>query len=144
MDMMKLASQLLASKLGGDAGSNAGASSDMIENVIGSLLGGSGGNGIDLGSIVGNLQNSGLGSLAESWLGDGDNEHISRSQIQDMLGSDKVAQAAQQLGADQNDLLSGLQKMLPQVIDKSSSGGSLLDSVGGLGGLASMASKFLK
>lgn len=140
MDMMKLATQLLASKLGGDAGGN----SDMVQNVIGSLLGGSGGKGIDLGSIVGNLQNSGLGSLAESWLGDGDNEHISRSQIENMLGSDKVAQAAQELGADQNDLLRGLQNMLPQVIDKSSSGGSLLDSVGGLGGLASMASKFLK
>lgn len=140
MDMMKLATQLLASKLGGDAGGN----NDMVQNVIGNLLGGSGGQGIDLGSIVGSLQNSGLGNLAESWLGDGDNEHISRSQIENMLGSDKVAQAAQELGADQNDLLRGLQNMLPQVIDKSSSGGSLLDSVGGLGGLANMASKFLK
>ena len=140
MDMMKLAGQLLASKLGGDAGGN----NDMVQNVIGSLLGGSGGQGIDLGSIVGNLQNSGLGSIAESWLGDGDNAEISGSQIESMLGSDKIAQAAQQLGTDQNDLLRGLQDMLPQVIDKSSSGGSLLDSVGGLGGLASMASKFLK
>lgn len=144
MDIMKLAGQLLASKLGGSAGNSDGASSDMIENVIGGLLGGSGGNGIDLGSIVGNLQNSGLGDIAESWLGDGDNKEISSSQIEDMLGSDKVAQAAQQLGTDQGDLLSSLQKMLPQVVDKSSSGGSLLDSVGGLGGLASMASKFLK
>jgi uncharacterized protein YidB (DUF937 family) len=140
MDMMKLATQLLASKLGGNAGGN----SDMVQNVIGSLLGGSGGNGMDLGSIVGNLQNSGLGNIAESWLGDGDNEGISGSQIQDMLGSDKIAQAAQQLGTDEGSLLSGLQDMLPQVIDKSSSGGSLLDSVGGLSGLAGMASKFLK
>ena len=140
MDMMKLATQLLASKLGGNAGGN----SDMVQNVIGGLLGGSGGSGIDLGSLVGNLQNSGLGDIAQSWLGDGDNEHISRSQIESMLGSDKIADAAQQLGADQNDLLRGLQDMIPQVVDKSSSGGSLLDSVGGIGGLASMASKFLK
>lgn len=140
MDMMKLATQLLASKLGGNAGGN----SDMVSSVIGNLLGGSGGQSIDLGSIVGNLQNSGLGNIAESWLGDGDNEHISRSQIENMLGSDKIADAAQQLGADQNDLLRGLQNMIPQVVDKSSSGGSLLDSVGGIGGLASMASKFLK
>jgi len=140
MDMMKLATQLLASKLGGNAGGN----SDMVQNVIGGLLGGSGGSGIDLGSLVGNLQNSGLGDIAQSWLGDGDNEHISRSQIESMLGSDKIANAAQQLGADQNDLLRGLQDMIPQVVDKSSSGGSLLDSVGGIGGLASMAGKFLK
>jgi len=140
MDMMKLATQLLASKLGGNAGGN----SDLVSSVIGKLLGGSGGQGIDLGSLVGNLQSGGLGKIAESWLGDGDNEHISRSQIEGMLGSEKIAEAAQELGADQNDLLRGLQDMIPQVVDKSSSGGSLLDSVGGLGGLASMASKFLK
>ncbi len=143
MDMMKLATQLLASKLGGSANTD----NNMIESVIGGLLGGSGnsgGSGIDLGSIVGNLQSNGLGDIAQSWLGDGDNEHISRDQITSMLGSDKVAQAADALGADQNDLLRGLQDMLPQVIDKSSSGGSLLDSVGGLSGLAGMASKFLK
>jgi uncharacterized protein YidB (DUF937 family) len=140
MDMMKLATQLLASKLGG----NAGQSNDMVESVIGNLLGGSGGSGIDLGSLVGNLQNSGLGDIAQSWLGDGENNGISRSQIESMLGSDKIQSAAQELGADQNDLLRGLQNMLPQVVDKSSSGGSLLDSVGGIGGLASLASKFLK
>ncbi|MFT6408478.1 MAG: hypothetical protein ACJAQ6_001897 [Arenicella sp.] len=140
MDMMKLATQLLASKLGG----NAGQSNDMVESVIGNLLGGSGGSGIDLGSLVGNLQNSGLGDIAQSWLGDGENNGISRSQIESMLGSDKIQSAARELGADQNDLLRGLQNMLPQVVDKSSSGGSLLDSVGGIGGLASLASKFLK
>jgi len=139
MDMMKLATQLLASKLGGNAGGN----SDMVQNVIGSLLGGDSG-GLDLGSLVGNLKNSGLGDVAESWLGNGDNAHISRSQIESMLGSDKIQNAAQQLGADQNDLLRGLQNMLPQVVDKSSSGGSLLDSVGGISGLAGLAGKFLK
>jgi len=140
MDMMEMATQLLASKLGGNAGGN----NDLVQNVIGSLLGGSGGSGIDLGSLVGNLKNSGLSDIAESWLGDGDNAHISRSQIESMLGSDKIQNAAQQLGADQNDLLRGLQNMIPQVVDKSSSGGSLLDSVGGIGGLANLAGKFLK
>jgi len=119
MDIMKLATQVLASKLGGDAGGN----SDLVTSVIGKLLGGSSNEGIDLGSIVGNLQNSGLGNIAESWLGDGDNEGISADQVQSMLGSEKIAEAAQQLGTDQNSLLSGLQDMIPQVVDKSSSGG---------------------
>jgi uncharacterized protein YidB (DUF937 family) len=140
MDMMKLATQLLASKLGNSGGGNA----DLVQSVIGNLLGGSGGNGIDLGSLVGGLQNSGMADIAESWLGDGDNAHISRSQIESMLGSGKIQEAASQLGADQNDLLRGLQNMLPQVVDKSSSGGNLLDAVGGIGGLAGLASKFLK
>ena len=141
MDMMKLATQLLASKLGGQSG---GGNADLVQSVIGSLLGGSEKQGIDLGSLVGNLKQGGMADIAESWLGDGDNAHISRSQIENMLGSDKIQEAASQLGADQNDLLRGLQDMIPQVVDKSSSGGNLLDAVGGIGGLASLAGKFLK
>jgi len=141
MDMMQLAGQLLASQLGNSSG---GGNADLVQSVIGGLLGGSGKQGIDLGSLVGNLQNSGLGDIAESWLGDGDNQHISRSQIENIFGSDKIQSAASQLGADQNDILRGLQNMLPQVVDKSSSGGNLLDAVGGISGLAGLASKFLK
>ena len=37
-----------------------------------------------------------------------------------------------------------LGNVLPQVMDKASSGGSLLESVGGLGGLMGAASSFLK
>ncbi len=140
MDMMKLATQVLASKLGNSANTN----DDLLQSVVGSLLGGSGGQGIDLGAIVGSLQGGGLADIAESWLGDGDNADISPSQLESLLGSDKLKQAASQLGANQDDLLAGLREMLPQVVDKSSSGGNLLDSVGGLSGLAGLAGKFLK
>ena len=142
MDIMKLATQMLASKLTGSAGGN----SDMIQSVIGNLLGGSGNSqgNLDLGSLVGNLQEKGLGDIAQSWLGDGDNAEISASQVEELLGAEKIQQAASQLGADQSELLQGLKNMIPQVVDKSSSGGNLLDSVGGIGGLASLASKFLK
>ena len=141
MDLMQIATQMIGQKLGSSNGSN----NDLVSSVLGNLLGGgSDKSGIDLGALVGNLQNSGLGDIAKSWLGDGDNDHISRSQITDLLGSDKVQQAASQLGADQNDLLRGLQELLPQMVDKSSKGGSLLDDLGGVGGLASLASKFLK
>lgn len=140
MDMMQMATQLLASKLNGNAKQSNGA----IENVIGSLLGGSKGSGIDLGSLIGTLQNSGLGDIAQSWLDDGDNNNISRTQIESVFGSETIQNAARELGADQNDLLRGLQDMLPQVVDKSSSAGNLLDSVGGISGLANLASKFLK
>jgi len=137
---MDLATKALASKLSGSANT----SNDMVSSVIGNLLGGSSDSGIDLGSLVSNLNSGGLGDLASSWLGDGNNADISTSQIQDLLGSDKIQQAASQLGASQDDLLSGLKDMIPQVVDQSSSGGSLLDSVGGVSGLAGLASKFLK
>jgi uncharacterized protein YidB (DUF937 family) len=140
MDMMRLATQVLASKLGSSASNN----DDLLQSVIGNLLGGSGGQGIDLGSIVGSLQGGGLADIAESWLGNGSNADISPSQIESLLGSDKLKEAASQLGANQDELLAGLREMLPQVVDKSSSDGNLLDAVGGLSGLANLAGKFLK
>lgn len=133
MDIMNLASGMLAKKLGVD--------SAVISGAMDSLLGG--GDKMDLGSIVSGLQSNGLGDLASSWLGDGENANISADQLKDVLGGDKVAAAAAELGTDEGSLLDSLQQALPQIIDKSSSGGSLLDSVGGIGGLASMAKKFL-
>lgn len=133
MDIMNLASGMLAKKLGVD--------SDVISGVMDSLLGG--GDKMDLGSLVSGLQSKGLGDVASSWLGDGENADISTDQLKDVLDGDKVAAAAAKLGTDEGSLLESLKDALPQIIDKSSSGGSLLDSVGGLGGLAGMAKKFL-
>jgi len=143
MDITKLATQMLAAKLGGSTQGNA------LQDVLGGLLGSQdnnaqSNNGIDLSSLISGLQNGGLSNLAESWLGDGDNEEISESQLESVLGNDKIADAASKLGTNPNDLLAGLKDVLPQLVDKSSKGGSLLDQVGGLSGLASLASKFLK
>jgi len=139
MDIMKLGAQLLAAKLGSNT------NSDQITNVLGSLLGGGNSNGgLDLGSLVSGLQGNGLENVVQSWLGDGDNDDISEQQVEGLFGSEKIQELASQLGTDQGSLLSGLKDALPQMVDKSSSGGSLLDSVGGVAGLAGLASKFLK
>ena len=138
MDIMKLGAQLLASKLGGNT------DSDQLTNMLGGLLGGGSSQGIDFGSLLGSLQSNGLENVAQSWLGDGANEDISESQIEGVFGTEKIQEIASQLGTDQGSLLSGLREALPQMVDKSSSGGNLLDSVGGIGGLANLASKFLK
>jgi uncharacterized protein YidB (DUF937 family) len=141
MDLMKLGTQLVMSKLGGG-----GTSSDSITSVLGNLLGGGdnesdGGGGI--GSILSSMKEKGLGSIADSWLGDGDNEEISTDQLRDVVGGSKVTEMASELGTDEDSLLSGLKDALPQMVDKSSSGGSLLDNLGGLSGALGMAKKFL-
>jgi uncharacterized protein YidB (DUF937 family) len=133
MDLMKLGTQLLASKLG------SGADSGAITGALGGLLSGGGGQtGLD--GIIAAMQGKGLGSIAESWLGDGDNEDISTEQVREVVGNDRITEMASQLNTDESSLLDGLKDALPQIIDKSSSGGSLLDSAGGLLG---MAKKFL-
>lgn len=138
MDLAKIASQLLMSKLGGSGDENAAASA--LSGLIG------GGDSINLGDVVQKLQGGGgnLAEMAQSWLGDGDNMPISGAQVSELLGGDKVKDFAQKLGLDEAQASEGLAGMLPNLIDKTSQGGNLLDSVGGLGGLAGMASKFLK
>ncbi|MEM7377265.1 MAG: YidB family protein [Pseudomonadota bacterium] len=138
MDLLKLGTDLLMSKLGG-----ANASADGVQSVLAGLIGD--GDQMDIAGLIGQLQGQGGGitELLGSWLGDGTNAPVSADQVRDMLGGDKVAAAAQQLGTDEGSLLSGLQDALPEMVNQASSGGSLLDAVGGLGGLGDMAKKFL-
>jgi uncharacterized protein YidB (DUF937 family) len=133
MDLMQLGTQLLASKMGG------GANSSVITNALSGLMADKDGQA-NLGGIIGAMQGKGLGAVAESWLGDGENANISADQVCDVVGKDKVAAMASELNTDEDSLLDNLKDVLPQIIDKSSSGGSLLDNAGGLLG---MAKKFL-
>ncbi|MCF6226086.1 MAG: YidB family protein [Xanthomonadales bacterium] len=136
MDLMKLGTELF-----GESMKNV--DQDALGSALGDLLSGSDGK-LDLGGIVSSMNDSGLGDIAASWLGDGSNSSISIDQIQELLGSDKIAQIASQLNTGEGSLLESLSTMLPQLIDKSSSGGSFLDSLGGTDGLMDMAGKFFK
>ena len=136
-----MAMGMIAAKIGGNLMNN-----DAIGQAMSGLLGGGAGGqagGFDLGGLVNGMKEKGHGAVAESWLGDGENADISPEQLKDVLGAEKVSQCAAQLGTDEGSLLEGLREAVPQMVDKSSSGGSLLDSLGGLGGVANMAKKFL-
>ncbi len=136
MDLMKLGTELLKSKLGGNTDDNA------VTAMLGKLLSGGNGNEGGLGGIVAAMQEKGLGSIVESWLGDGDNEPIAPEQVREVVGSDTIAEMAASVGADEDSIVDTLKDALPQLIDKSSSGGSLLDNIGGLGDAMEMAKKF--
>jgi len=126
MDIKSLAAGMLMKKLGGDSGA--------IGGVLDSLVGG--GDKMDLGSLVSGLKDKGLGDVASSWIGEGENQAISADQLKGVLGENKVAEAAAKLGTDEGSLLDTLKDAIPQVVDQASSGGSLLDSLGGVTGLA--------
>ena len=129
MDLMQLGSQLLAKQLGN------GANADAITRALGGLLSDNSGK-LDLGSLISARQGQDLGAIAASWLGDGDNDGISLAQVREVVGKDKVAAMATELGADEDSLLNGLKEALPQMIDNSSQGGTLLDNPGDLLDLA--------
>ncbi len=140
MDMNQLlamgAKAFMESKGSGDAGSNL--DQGQLLSAL-SSLGGSG--GFDIGSIVNGMQSGGLGNLVQSWLGDGENAQISSDQVSQVLGSDKVSEFASKLGLSEQEALGGLKEAMPKMIDHASSGGSLLDSIGGISGALNMASK---
>ena len=129
MDIVNLATNMLGDKLGGASGN-----SDTLKSVIGKLVGG--GDNLDIDGLISGLKEKGLGDIADSWLGDGDNAEISVDQLKDVIGTDKIKAAAVELGGDEVSLLDGLKDALPSLIDKASSGGSLLDNPDGLSGIA--------
>jgi uncharacterized protein YidB (DUF937 family) len=125
------------STLSGDAGSKLDMGS--LVSAISGLT--EGGKGLDLSALVKNLDGGGLGDLAKSWLGDGSNKGISPEQIGSAIGSDKLAEFASKLGISKDEAAGGLSEALPQMVDKASSGGSLLDSLGGVEGALGFAKK---
>jgi uncharacterized protein YidB (DUF937 family) len=132
MNLMEIAAGLLGEKLGINV--------ETATGGLQKLFGGQGGN-LDLGAIVGLLQQGGLNDIVGSWLGDGANSAVDTNALESALGADKISEAAGSMGVESGTLLGGLTEVLPQLVDQASSGGSLLDSVGGLGGLGDMAKK---
>ena len=128
------------SNLSGEAGSKLDI--EAITSALSGLTGGSG--GFDFNSVVETLGSSGLGEIAKSWLGDGANQSISPEQIGSALGAEQLSQFASKLGISVDEAAGGLSDALPQMVDKASSGGSLLESLGGVEGVIGMASKLFK
>lgn len=138
MDLLQMGAQILSQQLGGNA------NSDSMQNVLSSLIGD--GDSMDIASLVAKMQggSGGLGEIVQSWLGDGENAAISPSQLQDVIDTERLQQSASQLGTDQDSLLEMLSSAVPQMVDNGSKGGSLLDSLGGLEGVANLAKGFFR
>lgn len=138
MDIKSLATQVLMQKFGGNTDAS------VAQSALDDLTDGS--DGFDLGRLVSLFKTSGgeVADKAKSWLGDGANEQISAEQLKAVIGDEKVAAFASKLGIDSQEAGNSLSELLPALIDKSSRGGNLLESVGGLSGLRGLASRFFK
>lgn len=132
------AEAFINSNKSGDAGSGLDISS-LLPALTGLLGGGQG--GLDLSSLISKFSSGGLGNVVNSWLGDGSNESISAGQITEMFGSNQISEFASKLGLSQEEAAGGLSDAIPQMVDKASSGGSIMDSIGGLSGALGAAGK---
>jgi uncharacterized protein YidB (DUF937 family) len=105
---------------GGMAGGVGGGLGDVLKGPLGGLLGGAAAGSVisgGLGDLLKQLQQGGHGDTANSWVGTGTNKAISPGDLASALGADQINSLASQSGMSRDDLLSGLSKYLPQVID---------------------------
>jgi uncharacterized protein YidB (DUF937 family) len=116
-------------------GPNVGSPGGGLGDLLGGLFGGAGGrapgglgnilagagagsvlsNG--LGNLINDLQSSGNGPAAQSWVGNGPNQEIAPGKLADALGSDTLDALSRQTGMQRDDLLNGLSQYLPGLVD---------------------------
>lgn len=127
MDLLKMGQELLGDKLGDTGG------------IMDAISGLTSGEGMDLGGIVEKLKAGGLGDQLESWMGDGENAAVSGEELTAALGDDKIGEMASKLGVEKEAAAESLSQAMPSLIDKMSSGGSLLEGLTGGGNPLDMA-----
>ena len=106
----------------------------MINAVLGMLTNNSSVGG--LGGLLQQFQGAGMGNLIQSWISTGQNLPINSGQLEQVLGSDTLAQIAQQLGMSSADTAGHLSQALPQIIDMLTPHGQA--PAGGLGDMSSI------
>jgi len=148
MDLTELLKMGASMIQGNSDDATTGLDTDVLSGALGNLLGGSDG-GLDLSSLVSGLSGNGLGEIVSSWLGSGENMPISADSITDLLGSDKVSEFASNLGLSTESATGALADMLPNVVDKATSGegsiiDNMLDQVGGAEGAMNMLGKMFR
>jgi len=112
----------------GAAPAGGGGLGDLLPGGLGGLLGGSGGGSVlsgGLGNIIKDLQNSGHGRAAQSWVGTGANEAIAPESLEAAFGVDAIDALTKQTGMDRGELLEGLSQHLPNFVDQLTPGGQL-------------------
>jgi uncharacterized protein YidB (DUF937 family) len=109
-----LENKAVNSMLGGSSNPLATGLLQMINNQPGGLSG-----------LLQSFHDKGLGSLASSWVGTGQNLPITADQIQHVLGSDPVKQMAARAGISPDAAGAALSQLLPTLVDKLTPNGEM-------------------
>ena len=78
-----------------------------------------------LPGIVSQLQQQGLGSTVNSWIGSGPNQPISAEQVHQGFGPEMIRELAAKTGMNPQELAQKLSQVLPQVIDRMTPAGTV-------------------
>lgn len=115
---------------GGAAGGGLGGSlgGGGLGGLLGSVLAGGAAGSIlsgGLGDVLKQLQQSGQGEAANSWVSPGPNKQISPGDLANALGADQINHMMSQSGLSREELLGGLSQQLPEVINQLTPDGRL-------------------
>ncbi len=103
-----------------NAGLSDGGLGGLLKGGLGGLLAGGAAGSIlsgGLGDLLKQFQQNGQSEAANSWVGSGPNKQISPNDLASALGADQIDSLTSQTGLSRDELLSGLARHLPQVID---------------------------
>jgi len=101
-------------------GGMGGGLGDLLKGGLGGLLaGGAAGSVISggLGDLLKQFQQNGLGDAANSWVSNGPNKQISPDDLGRALGSDQLNALSAQSGLSREELLAGLSRHLPDIVN---------------------------
>jgi uncharacterized protein YidB (DUF937 family) len=116
-----LVTSAVTSALGGNANTLTG---NLVSGVVGMLTSGSGGG---LNGLVDKFKQSGLGDVAASWVGKGENKPVTPQQLEEALGADKVAELAKEAGIPADKGAEVLSQVLPNVVNEMTPDGEVPD-----------------
>jgi len=109
-----------ASAGSGAEGAGAGGLGDLLKGGLGGLLAGGAAGGVisgGLNDLLRQFQQSGHGEAANSWVSQGPNKQISSGDLASALGGDQIDNLMSQSGLSRQELLDGLSRYLPDVVN---------------------------
>jgi uncharacterized protein YidB (DUF937 family) len=113
---------------------------NQLLGILSGLLAQSGG----LQGLANKFSQSGAGDAFSSWVGMGENQPVSSTQIQQALGSDQIRAIATRMGVDPNLASQFLAEYLPKIIDKLTPTGKVDPSADHQEGLAALLPSLLQ
>ena len=124
MALMPIVLGMLANRGTRGSSPTGGGIGDLLGQVLG---GGSGGMGGGLGGLLEQLQRTGFGEQANSWVSRDSNKPISPDAISKIFGTDGLEAISRQAGISPDAASHGLSQLLPEVVDRMTPDGEVPD-----------------
>ena len=118
---MGLFDEVMSMASGGAQAQHSGALGAVMDYINSPQVGG-------IGGLQKMFHEKGLGGIVSSWISTGQNLPISAEQLQSVLHSEALQNAAQKAGIDPSQLAGMMSTLLPHVVDKLTPNGQVPDS----------------